>query len=399
MTLTRRELLRGAASVCVAYAVPSVWTRAAAAAESAPVLVTIFLRGGADGLSLVVPHGDPLYASLRPTIALAASETRSLDGFFGLHPSLGPLVPLYESGALAIVHAVGSPDSTRSHFGAQDAVETAAPGRHDVKQGWINRWLATLAPTGAFAGITIGSSRTLSLSGDVQTASLVSLESFQGGGQYHGARREALAAGFTAGGDERVARAAEEMFDTTAVLANLSRQTSVVYPFTIFGGALKDAAALIKGSLGVRAVAIDLPGWDHHGDANDEMPGLAYGFASALAAFQSDLGAHAARTLTLVTTEFGRTAGENGGGGTDHGHGGVLFALGGGVRGGRVYLRGDDWPGLAPSDLWEGRDLAVTTDFRDVFAEILRRHLGVANPGALLPGFAASPANEPGLFS
>jgi uncharacterized protein (DUF1501 family) len=397
--ITRRELLRGAAGACVAYAVPSLWARNAASAETAPVIVQVFLRGGADALSLVVPYGDPLYASLRPTIALSPSDTHDLDGFFGLHPSLGALAPLYDDGSLAIVHAVGSPDPTRSHFGAQDFLETAAPGQPAVRDGWLNRWLASLSTTGAFAGITIGSSRTLSLSGAAHTASLVSLDTFQSGGLLYEARQEVLAAGFAAGGNARIEAAAEEMFDTTAVLSDVSRATSVVYPFTGFASGLKDAAALIKASLGVRAVAIDLPGWDHHGEANDVMPGIAETFAAGLAAFHRDLGAHAARTLVLVTTEFGRTAAENGSGGTDHGHGGVLLALGAGIHGGRVLLRGGRWPGLAPADLWEARDLAVTTDFRDVFAEILRRHLGVASPGALLAGFAANPANEPGLFS
>jgi uncharacterized protein (DUF1501 family) len=397
--VTRRQLLRGAASACVAYAVPSLCAREAAAAETAPVIVQVFLRGGADGLSLVVPHGDARYAALRPTIALAPSATHDLDGFFGLHPSLAALAPLYDAGSLAIVHAVGSPDPTRSHFGAQDFLETAAPGQPAVRDGWLNRWLASLSSTGAFAGITIGSSRTLSLSGAVHTASLVSLDTFQAGGLLHAARQEALAAGFAAGGNARIEAAAEEMFDTAAVLSDVSRQTSVVYPFTGFASALKDAAALIKGSLGVRAAAIDLPGWDHHGEANGVMPGIAETLATALAAFHRDLGTHAARTLVLVTTEFGRTAAENGSGGADHGHGSVSFVLGGGVRGGRVLLRGGRWPGLAPGDLWDGRDLAVTTDFRDLFAEILRRHLGVASPSALLPGFVANAANEPGLFS
>ena len=397
-SLTRRDLLRGAAGACVAYAVPSLWARDAAAAETAPVLVNVFLRGAADGLSLVAPHGDPSYATLRPTIGLAPADTFALDGYFGLHPSLAALEPLYRSGDLAIVHAVGSPDPTRSHFAAQDALETAAPGAHDVTQGWINRWLATQSSTGAYAGITIGATRALSMSGPVETATLVSLDTFQAGGLLHPARREALETGFAVGGDARIADVATEMFEATSVLGGISRATSVVYPYSTFATALKDAAALIKASLGVRAVAIDLSGWDHHSEANIEMPAVARTFADALAAFYRDLGDHAGRTLVLAGTEFGRTAAENGSGGADHGHGTVLFALGAGVRGRRVVLRGGQWPGLAEADLYEGRDLAVTTDVRDVFAEVLRRHLGVADPSALLPGFTANPANEPGLF-
>lgn len=396
--ITRRELLRGAAASCVAFAVPSLWARPGRAADTAPVLVQIFLRGGADGLSLVAPHGDPRYAALRPTIGLSPTATLDLDGYFGLHPSLAALEPLYRSGDLAILHAVGSPDPTRSHFRAQDGIETAAPGALDVTQGWINRWLASESATGAYAGITIGASRALSMAGPVETATLFSLDTFDAEGLLHAARKEALAAGFAASRDPRLAGAAAEMFEATAVLRDVPRQTRVVYPYSTFATALKDAAALIKASLGVRAVAIDLSGWDHHSEANLEMPALARGFARALAAFYRDLGDHAGRTLVLALTEFGRTAAENGSGGADHGHASALFALGGGVRGGRVLLRGGRWPGLAAGDLYEGRDLAATTDFRDVYAEILRRHLGVASPGALLPGFVANPANEPGLF-
>jgi len=397
--LTRRALLRGMAGSCVAFAVPSLWAKRAAAADTAPVLVQIFLRGGADGLSLVVPHGDPHYWTLRPSIAIPGPQLFDLGGGFGLHPSLAALDPLYRSGDLAIVHAVGSHENTRSHFRAQDVIETAAPGSHGMTQGWVNRWLATQSATGAWAGITIGASRVLSMAGPVETATLHSLDTFQAGGLLHPARKDALEDGFAASHDPRLAEAAAEMFEATAVLESIPRSTSVVYPYSTFATALKDAAALIKASLGVRAVAIDLIGWDHHSEANVEMPAVARSFATALAAFHRDLGAHADRTLVLALTEFGRTAAENGSGGTDHGQASALFALGGGVRGGRVLLRGGWWPTLAPERLHEGRDLAVTTDCRDVFAEVLRRHLGVSNPSALLPGFSASPANEPGLFS
>lgn len=396
---TRREFLRRALGSAVAFAVPSLGSRSASAADTAPVLVNVVLRGGADGLSLVAPHGDARYAALRPTIGLTPAETIDLDGFFGLHPSLGVLEPLYRDGSLAIVHAVGSTDPTRSHFDAQDHLDIAAPGRGDVTEGWLNRWLATQSSVGRFAGVTIGPSRALSLAGSVETATLVSLAASQAGNFFAESRRAALEAGFEAGGDARIAAVADEMFATSAELSTIVRDTTIPYPDTIFGGALADAAALIKASIGVRAVAIDLPGWDHNTESSVRLPPTASGFAAALEAFHRDLGSHASRTLVLATSEFGRTAAENGGGGTDHGHGGVLFALGADVRGGRVHLRGGSWPGLAPGDLYEGRDLAVTTDFRDVLAEILRRHLGVTDPGSLLPGFVANPSNELGLFA
>ncbi len=162
---------------------------------------------------------------------------------------------------------------------------------------------------------------------------------------------------------------------------------------------MRNAAALIKADLGVRAICVDLGGWDHHSQAPRHIGPVASDLASSLAAFHTDLEGASARTLTLAMTEFGRTAHENASGGTDHGHGSVMLALGGGVSGGRVLTAGGTWPGLGPENLHEGRDLAVTTDFRDVFAEILDRHLGVANPSALLPGFAVDRSFYPGLFA
>lgn len=397
--LSRRDFLRGTGTALVALAVPPLWAKDARAAGADPVVVKIFLRGGADALSLVVPHGDADYALLRPTIKLLPTATRNLDGFYGLHPSLAPLEPLYRSGSLAIVHAVGSPDPTRSHFEAQDYMENAAPGRHDVASGWLNRYLATQSITGSFAGVSIGSSKALSLVGGVDTVSMVSLDTFQPGDLLHPARLGAIQGAFEAWPDARMQQTSNEMLEGAAIVATVDRTTSVVYPNTNFGRALKDGAALIKAQIGVRALAIDLSSFDHHSEAKNELPTMLTTLAAGLAAFHQDLGTHAARTLTLVTSEFGRTAAENGSGGTDHGHGGVLFALGGGVRGGRVLTRGASWPGLAQSNLWEGRDLPVTTDFRDVYAEVLRRHLGVANPSPILNDYATSPARELGLWS
>lgn len=397
--LSRREFLRGSGAALVALAVPPLWAKDARAAGADPVVVKIFLRGGADALSLVVPHGDSDYALLRPTIKLLPTATRNLDGFYGLHPSLAALEPLYRNGSLAIVHAVGSPDPTRSHFEAQDYMENAAPGRHDVASGWLNRYLATQSITGSFAGVSIGSSKALSLVGNVDTVSMVSLDTFQPGDLFHPARLGAIQGAFEAWPDVRMQQTSNEMLEGAAIVATVNRTTSVVYPNTNFGKALKDGAALIKAQIGVRALAIDLSSFDHHSEMKVELPTLCTTLAAGLAAFHQDLGTHAARTLTLVTSEFGRTAAENGSGGTDHGHGGVLFALGGGVRGGRVLTRGGSWPGLAQSNLWEGRDLPVTTDFRDVYAEVLRRHLGVANPSAILNNYATNPSRELGLWS
>ena len=396
---SRREFLRGVGTTLVALAVPSVWARRGSAAGTEPVVVSIFLRGAADGLSLVVPHGDPDYAALRPTIKLSPSDTRDLDGFYALHPSLAPLQPLYQNGSVAILHAVGSPDPTRSHFAAQEYIETAAPGAHHVTTGWLNRYLATQSVTGGFAGVSIGSGKALALSGNAETISFISLDAFQPGELLTAERVGAWQGAFDAWPDQRLSQASAEMLAAAEVVASVSRETAVTYPDTEFARSLRDAAALIKAPVGVRALTVDLNGFDHHVDANARMPAVAGTLADALAAFQHDLDTHASRTLTLVMTEFGRTAAENGGGGADHGHGSVMFALGGGVHGGRVLTKNGQWPGLAPENLFEGRDLAVTTDFRDVFAEVLRRHLGVADPSLILPGFAADRAREPGLWS
>ena len=399
LRFSRREFLRGAGTTLVALVVPSVWVRPGRAASTDPVVVSIFLRGAADGLSLVVPHGDPDYAALRPTIKLSPGTTLDIGGFYALHPSLAPLQPLYQNGSLAILHAVGSPDPTRSHFAAQDTIETAALGAHGIATGWLNRYLATQSVTGSFAGVSIGSSKALALAGSAETISLVSLDTFQPGAFLSAERVVAWQAIFDAWPDQRLSQASDEMLAAASVVSSVSRETSVTYPDTDFARSLRDVAALIKSPVGVRALTVDLNGFDHHTNANAQMPLVAGTLADALAAFQQDLGTHASRTLTLVMTEFGRTAAENGGGGADHGHGSVMFALGGGVHGGRVLTKNGQWPGLAPENLFEGRDLAVTTDFRDVFAEILRRHLGVADPSLILPGFAADPVREPGLWT
>ena len=397
--LSRREFLGGAGSTLVALAIPSIWARPSRAASTDPVIVTIFLRGAADGLSLVVPHGDADYAQLRPNIKLSPSDTRDLGGFYALHPSLAPLEPHYQNGSLAIIHAVGSPDPTRSHFAAQDHMETAAVGSPGITTGWLNRYLSTQSVAGAFAGVSIGSSKSLALAGNVNTISFYSLDTFQPGEFLSNERVAAWRSAFRAWPDQRLRHASDEMLAAADVVASVPRDTDVLYPDTDFARSLRDAAALIKSPVGVRALSVNLDGFDHHTNANVNMPSVAGTLAGALAAFQQDLGEHAARTLTLVMTEFGRAARENGSAGADHGHGSVMFALGGGVHGGRVLTHGGQWPGLAPENLFEGRDLAVTTDFRDVFADVLRRHLGVADPGVVIPDFIADAQREPGLWS
>lgn len=392
----RREFLRRSALTCAAFALPwGAARRAEAAPSTDPVLVTIFLRGAADGLNLVVPTGEyARYQKLRPTIAVPRNQLITLDNRFALHPELEPLKALYGNDQLAVVHAVGSPHPTRSHFEAQDYMERAAPGSLSGP-GWLNATLKALgSASGPLQGVGFGAA-CLALQGDADTFVTDGLDAAQG---VTGDRRKALEAMFKPVKNV-LGRKARGAFTAMDQIATVNRTTSVTYPSAPLANGLKDAAALIKSSLPVRVIALEMGGWDHHNDETRRMKACAATFAESLRAFWKDLGtAERDRTLVLVMTEFGRTAAENGSQGTDHGHGSVMFALGGRrLRGGRVVGR---WPGIGPNDLNEGRDLKVTTDFRDVFAEVLDKHMGLApaQQASVFPGHAVKPANYPGLF-
>ena len=398
MNPTRRDFLVG--GVAAASLTGISWSaprRRFRGSGSEPVLVVLFLRGAADGLGLVVPYTDPNYAALRPTVRVAPGTELDLDGTFGLHPSLAPLVPMFDAGELAILHAVGSPHESRSHFDAQDFMERAAPGDPLVSTGWLNRYLAAVGSGTIHAGITLDTGTSPSLAGSVPTLAFKALDKFEITGGRAAKRRPALEAMHARPGT-LLGQAATGAFETMDLLGEVSTDTAVVYPDTPFGDAMRDVAALIKADIGVRVVSVNLGGWDHHTDEVARLAASAEGLAATLAAYHADLGTDVNRTMTLAMTEFGRTAAENGSTGTDHGHGSIMLALGGGVAGGRVLLADDQWPGLAPQDLFEGRDLAVTTDFRDVFAEVLDRHMGLADHGSIFPGFTAEAANYPGLF-
>lgn len=401
--ISRRVLLKTGAVALSAFLLPRV--RRVYGAERTPVLVALYLRGGADGLNLVVPAGDPAYYASRPTIAVPAGHELPLDGFFGLNPALAPLLPLYASGVLAFVHAAGSPDPSRSHFDCQDFMERAAPGDRARVDGWLARYLAVAGGGRSIAGVTLRNARAKALQGAAPSLAFASLGAFSFAGAHVDERQAVL--------DERYAvvtetttaarllgESASQALDAVDLLATVQRATGVGYPVSALGSALADAAALVKAEIGVRAICVDLGGWDHHTDTADRTDEVGGDLAASLAAFSADLGAHAATTLTLAMTEFGRRVAENGGRGTDHGHGGVMLALGGGVHGGRVLLAGNTWPGLAVDRRYRGQDLAVTTDFRSVFAEALHRHLLVrtTDVAAILPGFTIEPATFPGLY-
>jgi uncharacterized protein (DUF1501 family) len=385
MTLDRREFLKAAAG---ALALPCVPARAPRPRQ--PVLVVVFLRGGQDALHVLVPCADPRYAALRPTLALArdgANAALPLDGRFWLHPALAPLQPLWAAGRLAPIVNVGSPHPTRSHFDAQDFMERAAPGARHVRDGWLNRYLAATARKDEppLRAVAMQNLLPRSLRGAHPVLAVPELRGADP------VADDALAQLYAAGGGDAVLRAGSS---TVAVLRHYQEVVArtrdaarVPYPAGPLGERLQRIARLAKAGEPVELAAADHPGWDHHANQADTCARMLAHLAGSLAAFARDLGPDLDRTLVLVVTEFGRTCRENGNGGTDHGHGGVALALGGGVRGGTVHGR---WTGLAERELWEGRDLPVTTDFRDVFAEVLREHLRWDLPRGFFPEYTLS---------
>ena len=401
MGITRRVFLKdGAMSVVGMAAVPGFLARAAMAADAAQPhrrLVVIFQRGAADGLNIVVPHGEAEYYTMRPTIAIPQRDVLDLDGFFGLHPAMSALKPLWDARQLAIVHAAGSPDPTRSHFDAQDFMESGTPGVKSTEDGWLNRALvATGDPQkdAAFRAVALGTALPRMLSGQAPALAVGNVNDF--GVAPRNPQAQPLANTFesmyAASVDAVLHGTAQETFDAVKMLkaadpAKYRPAPGVVYPKGRFGDALKQTAQLVKANLGVQVAFTDIGGWDHHvneGASEGQLGRLLKEFSGSLAAFWQDLGALAEETVVVTMSEFGRTARENGTRGTDHGHANVMFVMGGAVRGGKVYGR---WPGLANEQLYEQRDLALTTDFRQVLAEAVARQLGDPQPELVFPGF------------
>ncbi|MEM7411841.1 MAG: DUF1501 domain-containing protein [Myxococcota bacterium] len=392
---SRRAFLQGAVATGGALLLP----RLGRAAGTDRVLVTLFLRGAADGLNLCVPAGDADYYARRPTLAIPEGQLIDLDGFFGLHPGLAALTPLYTGGRLALLHASGSPSPTRSHFDAQDFMERGVPGDKTVSTGWLNRYLAAEAGGQALAGITLGNAKDVSIVGPAPALAFPSIDRFRIRGQYPEVVSAALEQRYAALPEQAVKRGFAEALSAIDTVASVEASTTAPYPNSSLGRALRDAAALVKADIGVRIVTVNTGGWDTHSNETPRLSGLTADLAAALAAFDADLGSDRDRTALLAMTEFGRTADENDGGGTEHGHGGLMLALGGGVAGGRVHLRDDSWPGLSDDDLYDGRDLQITTDYRDVFAEALDVHLGSRDADRLFPDYTIRPDRTPGLFA
>jgi len=382
---------------------------AVSAGGKGKVLVCLFQRGAADGLNVLVPHGESAYYDLRPTIAIArpgaAGGAVDLDGFFGLHPALAPLKPLWDQKLLAPIHAVGSPSMSRSHFDAQDYMETATPDVKATPDGWLNRLLAVegtceqcaVAP---FRAISLTPQTPRSLEGPEETIAMSSLGEFTV--RATGSEVQRLEALYRTGSADLVHGTGREMFQAVKMLRAANPQqyapaNGARYPRTQFGQRLLQIAQLIKANVGMEVAFADVGGWDTHvnqGGATGLLASRLDDFSTSLAAFVQDLGDRMNDVVVLTMSEFGRTAHENGNRGTDHGHATAFFVLGGGVQGGKVHGR---WPGLAPDQLNQGRDLKLTTDFRAVFAEVVSKHLGADHLDRLFPGYQGTPRDWLGL--
>jgi uncharacterized protein (DUF1501 family) len=408
MTISRRVFVRSGGLALFSLGLdPLFLARAAFAsyrplppltASTRPVLVCLFQRGAVDGLNMIVPHGEPLYYAERPRIAVPRTDVVDLDGHFGLHPRLAGLKPLWDNKSLAVIHAIGSPDATRSHFDAQDYMESGTPGLKATPDGWLNRCCQhdrEHADT-PFRAVAFGPRLPRILAGSAPTLAIDDLQAF-------GVRE-----GAPAGTRDRLTRAFEELYagSATGLLSTSSQEAfeavsrlrqanpaqyqpanGAAYPRGKFGHALLQIAQLIKADLGLQVAFADVTGWDTHvnqGSSEGQLALRLAEFGDALAAFARDLGEGMRDVVVLTMSEFGRTVRENGNSGTDHGHATAMLVLGGPVNGGKVLGR---WPGLDPAQRFEGRDVAVTTDFRDLFAEIVARHLGAQDLGAIFPGF------------
>lgn len=409
MPITRRVFLRNSALAVVGTtAIPSFLTRAAFGAVEPGTrtkrLVVIFQRGAADGLNIVVPHGERAYYAMRPSINIPRKDVLDLDGFFGLHPSLASFQPLWDQRHLAIVHAAGSPDPTRSHFDAQDFMESGTPGLKATADGWLNRALRS-APASddksAFRAISLGPALPRILTGQERAVAVNNINDFGVGGRNPNATPIAntFEAMYDHSVDSVLHGTGEETFDAVKMLkaadpAKYKPAPGADYPRGRFGDSLKQLAQLIKANLGVQVAFADIGGWDHHvneGSTQGQIANVLREFSQSLSAFWIDLGDLADDTVVVTMSEFGRTARENGNRGTDHGHANVMFVMGGPVKGGKVY---GQWPGLDQSQLYEGRDLALTTDFRRVVGEAVARHLGNDKLAQVFPEFD----NQSGKF-
>ena len=395
MTSRRIFIKNSALAIFGVGAIPAWLSRSVYAADAKPrkkILVAIFQRGAVDGLNVVVPFGEPRYYQLRPTIAIPKPDGTSasavdLDGFFGLHPSLASLKPMFDARHLAIVDAVGSPDPTRSHFDAQDYMESGTPGLKATADGWMNRALPKPAgPPSPLRAISLGSGLSRTLRGRNDAIAVNNLSDFQVRDQKSAATFESM---YDHSLDSVLHGTGRETFSAVKMIQSIQKQAytpanGARYPGGRFGQSLQQIARLIKADVGIEVAFAEIGGWDTHVNEANQLGRNLTEFGDSLAALYQDLGDRMEDVTVVTMSEFGRTVRENGDRGTDHGHANAMFVMGGDVRGGKVY---GEWPGLADEQLYEGRDLNLTTDFRDVLGELVAKHMGNRNLQTVFPGY------------
>jgi len=374
--------------------------------------VAIFQRGAVDGLNVVVPYGEKTYYDARPTIAIPAPGSAEnaaidLDGFFGLHPALSPVLPYFKDRSAAFVHAAGSPDATRSHFDAQDFMESGTPGLKSTTDGFLCRALAERIPAkpSPLRAVAVSPALPRILSGSAGAVAMTSISEFGiRAGDATSAVSESLESMYQEAVAGTLGGTAKESFDAVRILkaadpGKIAAENGADYPKSPFGNALKQIAQLIKADVGLEIAFTDVGGWDTHageGGAQGQLSNRLKDYAQAISSFARDLGSRMGDVTLVTMSEFGRTVKENGNRGTDHGHANFMLLLGGGVKGGKVYGR---WPGLDSSHLYENRDLAVTTDFRDIFAEILEKRAGIKSLAPVFPGYDLDESKRLGVIA
>lgn len=369
-----------------------LWLSRALYAADAPatrkkILIAIFQRGAVDGLNMVVPYSEQRYYDIRPTIAIKRDSVLDLDGRFGFHPSLEPLMAAWKDNKLAVVEAAGSPDPTRSHFDAQDYMESGTPGIKSTQDGWLNR--ALIAPTkpSPVRAVSLGPSLARTIRGRQEAVAINNLRDFKIPDAHSSQTFESM---YAATVDKVLNGTSKETFNAVRTVQGVEKEAYVpangaVYPESKFGRSMQQIARLIKADVGLEVAFADIGGWDTHVNEGPQLNNLLRDFGGALGAFYRDMGDRMA-DITLVTmSEFGRTARENGNRGTDHGHANAMMVMGGDVKGGKIY---GDWPGLDSDQLYENRDLAVTTDFRDVLGELVSKQLGNRSLQTVFPGYS-----------
>ena len=387
--LNRRVFLKSSALAMFGIGSAPRWlARAAEVAERRKkVLVAIFQRGAVDGLNVIVPYGDQRYYDLRPNIAIPKSDVIQLDQRFGLHPSLQPLKAIYDARQLAIVDAVGSPDPTRSHFDAQDYMESGTPGFKATRDGWMNRALPEIkGPASPVRAVSLGNNLARTVRGPIGAIAVNNLAEFQVKDTASSTTFESM---YDKTPDKVLNGTGRETFEAVKLLQSIQNQkytpaNGAQYPQGRFGQSMQQIARMIKANVGMEVAFADIGGWDTHVNETPQLANLLRDFSQSLAAFHQDLGEYMEDVVVVTMSEFGRTAKENGNRGTDHGHANYMLVMGSGIQGGKVY---GNWPGLEPEQLYEGRDLNLTTDFRDVLSELVTKHLGTKSTARVFPGY------------